>query len=92
MSEFLPTFSFALLALSLMFKLYSRSVSAFVAIALFTICSNLFHYGFGTIAEPIACLGMLLIMTRAMLKEEGDKALINPCDKCKYKLGSSCEL
>lgn len=70
---FFPMFANGMVALSLMFKLYRRSVSTLMMFLAVAISSNLMYYGF--IDEGILSMLVFMVVTlaRAMAKSSSDR-------------------
>lgn len=76
--DLIPYFSFGLLALAILFKIYRRSISAFIAILSNAIVVNLFFYGYFDIGILVLFASLLVIFFRAMIKPENDKFIVRP--------------
>ena len=72
MYEFSPTFTFGLLALALIFKIYQRSISTFVIIIVTTAVVNLNYYGYQEYSSSIILVSLAGLLIRAMVKPTND--------------------
>lgn len=70
--ELSPTFTFGLLALTLMFKIYQRSVSTFVIILVSTIVVNLNDHGYQEYSSSVILVSLTGLLIRAMVKPAND--------------------
>jgi len=70
--ELSPTFTFGLLALIFIFKIYQRSISTFVIILVSTIVVNLNSYGYQEYSSSIILVSLAGLLVRAMVKPMND--------------------
>lgn len=81
MSEFIftlvPTFSLGMVALSLIYKIHKRSVSAFITFVMVASVSNLIMIGSIECAMYVLIAFMVVIMYRAMQKDASDNFMVN---------------
>ena len=73
-----PTFTFGLLALSFLFKIYKRSVSTFVIIVVSASVVNLNHYGHQEYSSTIILISLAGLLIRAMVKPTNDSWIHSP--------------
>lgn len=71
--EFIPFFTGGIVALSLLFKIYKRSITTFIYIISQQIVINLFIYGYMDEALIVMLLTMVTLLVRAMAKSDNDK-------------------
>jgi len=67
-----PYFSMGMLALSILFKLYKRSISSFMTFMMIAVVSNAVYYGYVEIGLDILVVFMVFLMLRALNKPDND--------------------
>jgi len=73
---FVPILANAMFVLSLLMKVYRRSISSFIAIMMFFISSNLAYYGFATHSIVAICFFMIVMFIRSVSKPENDTFIV----------------
>jgi len=76
--ELSPAFIFGLLALTLIFKIYQRSVSTFVIILVSATVVNLNYYGYQEYSSIIILVSLAGLLIRAMVKPTNDNWIYFP--------------
>ena len=80
--ELSPTFTFGLLALIFIFKIYQRSISTFIIILVSAIVVNLNTYGYQEYSSSIVLFSLVGLLIRAMVKPMDDRLIHFPyCGK-----------
>ena len=67
-----PTLANAMLALSIIMRVYKRSISAFISIAMVAVSSNLMYYGYVNYGLVSIILLMVVMFYRAVSKPAND--------------------
>ena len=78
----IPYFSLGMLGLAIQFKVYKRSVSAFMSLINIAITSNLFYYGYIELGIVVVAVYMSIVMVRAICKRDNDKWFPSPSKYC----------
>lgn len=71
--QFFPMFANGMVALSLLFRLYKRSISAFITFIAIAMTTNIIYAGRIEYALILLMLFMIIIMARAMTKSDADR-------------------
>lgn len=71
--DFMPFFTGGIMALSLLFRIYKRSVATFIIIISQTIVVNLIIYGYVNEALLTMIFTIIILLIRAMAKSDNDK-------------------
>jgi len=71
--DFMPLFTGGILALSLLFKIYKRSIATFIIILSQMIVVNLMMYGYIHEALLAMIVTTIILLIRAMAKSDTDK-------------------
>lgn len=76
--EFTMVLSGGFLALSMLFKIYKRSISTFSVFVAFAIVSNLLYYGYVELAMCALIISLVLLLLRAIMKDDNDTIFVKP--------------
>jgi len=71
--DFMPFFTGGIMALSLLFRIYKRSIATFIIIISQMIVVNLITYGYVYEASITMILTTSILLVRAMAKSDNDK-------------------
>ena len=76
--ELSPTFTFGLLALAFMFRIYKRSISTFAIIAMSVVVINLNNSGYQDLSSVLIFFTLISLLIRASMKPETDSIVQKP--------------
>ncbi|MDQ7044716.1 MAG: hypothetical protein Q9M40_07115 [Sulfurimonas sp.] len=71
--QLIPTISLGLIALSFLFNIHKRSVSAFLTLMMVAISSNFIYYAYLDLAMLSILFFTIIIFIRAIVKPANDK-------------------